>query len=88
MLCQFLLHGKLIQLYIYITFPGGTSGKEPAGQCMLDFIYVGLIPGLGRSPGRGNGNPPIFLPGESHGQRNLAGCSPQGCTELDMAEAT
>ena len=35
------------------------------------------IPGLGRSPGGGNGNPlQLFLPGESHGQRSLAGCSP------------
>ena len=23
--------------------------------------------------GEGNGNPPVFLPGKSHGQRNLAG---------------
>ena len=29
---------------------------------------AGLIPGLGRSPGGGNGNPtPVFLPGKSHG---------------------
>ena len=26
----------------------------------------------------------IFLPGESHGQRSRAGCSPWGCTESDM----
>ena len=32
--------------------------------------------------------PPVFLPGESHGQRSLAGYSPQGCKELDMTEAT
>ena len=33
---------------------------------------VGLIPGLGRSPGVGNGNwCSIFLPGKSHGQRSL-----------------
>ena len=31
---------------------------------------------------------PIFLPGESHEQRSLAGYSPQGCIELDMPEAT
>ena len=29
----------------------------------------------------------VFLPGESHGQKSLAGYSPQGCTELDMTEA-
>ena len=31
---------------------------------------------------------PVFLPGESHGQRSLEGYSPQGHKELDMTEAT
>ena len=31
---------------------------------------------------------PIFLPGQSHGQRNLVGYSPWGRTESDKAEAT
>ena len=45
---------------------------------------AGLISGLGRSPGERNGNPPpVFLPGKSHGQRNLMGCSPWGHKELD-----
>ena len=26
---------------------------------------------------------PVFLPGESHGQRSLEGYSPPGCEELD-----
>ena len=40
-----------------------------------------------RSPGEGNGNPtPVFLPGESHGQKNLAGYSPRGHKESDMTE--
>ena len=30
----------------------------------------------------------MFSPGESHGQRRLAGYSPQVCTESDMTEAT
>ena len=31
----------------------------------------------GRSPGGGHGNPiPVFLPGEVHGPRSLAGYSP------------
>ena len=35
---------------------------------------VGLIPGSGRSPGVGNGNPlQCFLPGGFQGQRSLAG---------------
>ena len=37
-----------------------------------------LIPGLERSPGGGNVNPPVFLPGESHGQRSLVGYSSWG----------
>ena len=31
---------------------------------------------------------PVFLPGESHRQRSLAGYSPWGCKESDMTEAT
>ena len=31
---------------------------------------------------------PVFLPGESHGQRSLVGCIPRGQKELDMTEAT
>ena len=30
----------------------------------------------------------VFLPGESYGQRSLAGYSPWGRTELEMAEVT
>ena len=46
---------------------------------------VGLISGSGRSPGSPT---PVFLPGESHGQRSLEGYSPQGHKESDMTEAT
>ena len=31
---------------------------------------------------------PIFLPGKSHGQRSLVGCSPWGHEESDMTEQT
>ena len=39
---------------------------------------TGLMPGsLGRSPGGRHGKPtPVFLPGEHHRQRSLAGYSP------------
>ena len=40
------------------------------------------FPGSGRSHGKENDNQqytPVFLPGKSHGQRNLVGCSPWGC---------
>ena len=31
---------------------------------------------------------PVFLPGESHGQRSLVGYSPKGHKESDMTEET
>ena len=33
-------------------FPGGSDGKESA----CNAVYLGLIPGSGRSPGEGNDN--------------------------------
>ena len=36
----------------------------------------------------GTGVHSSILPGESHGQRSLAGYGPQGCKELDTTEAT
>ena len=53
---------------------------------------AGSVPGVGkmrREWRRSEWQPtPVFLPGESHGQRSLVGYSPQGCKELDMTEAT
>ena len=48
------------------------------------------IPGSGRSPEGGHGNPltPVFLPGESHGKRSLAGYSSRGHKESDTTEVT
>ena len=41
----------------------------------------------GRSPGEGNGkSTPVFLPGESHGRRNLVGYSPRGLKKSDTSE--
>ena len=49
---------------------------------------MGLIPGLGRSPGEGNGNPLQSLPGKSHGQKSLAGYSPWGLKRVRRDLAT
>ena len=38
--------------------------------------------------GEGNGNPPVFLPGESQGRGSLVGCCLWGHTGLDTTEAT
>ena len=42
----------MFSLYI-LGFPGGSDGKSSASNAG----DLGLIPGLGRSPGEGNGNP-------------------------------
>ena len=46
-----------------------------------------LHPWIGKIPWRRALQPTrVFLPGESHRQRNLMGYSPWGCKELDTAE--
>ena len=48
---------------------------------------LGSIPGLGRSPGGGHGNPLYYsCLGNPHGQRSLASYSPWGCKELDRTD--
>ena len=53
--------------------PGGSDGKE--STCNVGDLD--LIPELGRSPGGGHGNPPVFLPrqalwtGESGGLESM-----------------
>ena len=64
-----------INLFYRRGFPGGSDDKESA--CKVGDL--GSIPGLGRSPGEGNGNPLQYSCLENpHGQRSLAGCSPWG----------
>ena len=64
-------------------FPGGSVGKESA----CNAGDLGLIPGLGRFPGEGNGNPPQYTCLENpHGQRSLVGYSPWCHKELDTTE--
>ena len=64
-------------------FPRGSNSKEYA----CNAGDLALIPGLGRSPGGGHGNPLQYSPQENpHGQRSLAGYSPWGHKESDMTE--
>ena len=70
--------------YHDLGFPGGSDGKE--STCNVE--GPGSIPEVGKIPWRRAWQPtPIFLPGESHGQRSLEGHSPQGHKESDMTEA-
>ena len=50
---------------------------------------LGFDPSVGKIPCWRAWQPiPVFLPGESHGQRRLAGSSSWGRKELDTTEAT
>ena len=56
-------------------FPGGASGKEPACQYRR-LKRHGFSPWVRKIPWRRVWQPtPVFLPGESHGQRSLVGYS-------------
>ena len=69
-------------------FPGGASGKEPASKCRI-CKRRGFNPWIRKIPWRRAWQPtPVFLPGESHGQKRLAGCSPQCRAESDVTEVT
>ena len=53
-------------------FPRGSDSEESAGQCRR----CRFDPWVGKIPWRRKWLPtPVFLPGESHGQRSPAGCS-------------
>ena len=71
------LIGKLI---LKGHFPGGSDGKKAA----CNEGVPGLIPGLGRSSGEGNGNPLQFSCLENSMDRG--GYSPWCCNESDMTE--
>ena len=60
----------------------GSDSKESA--CNVG--DPGSTPGLGRSPGEGNGNPLHEPCNSSHGQRSLVGYSPWGCKKSRMTE--
>ena len=54
-----------------------------------DIRDMGSIPGSGKILWRrARHSTPAFFPGESHGQRSLAGYSPWSCKELDTTEVT
>ena len=68
-----MLHNKGRTLEIESSFPGGLVVKNSPANAG----DTGSVAALERYPGEGDGNPfPIFLPGESHGQRSLVCYSP------------
>ena len=78
-------------MYAYMRggFPDGSVKNLPANAG--DVRDAGSIPGSGRFPGEGFGNPLQYSCLENpHGQGNLAHYSPQvhTCKESDTTEAT
>ena len=69
-------------------FPGGTSGKESICQCGRQMSKrCGISLWVRKIPCRRAWQPtPVFLPGESLGQRRLAGYSWRGHKESDTTE--
>ena len=66
-----------------LCFPDGASGKEPSCQCRRH-KRCGFDPWVRKIPWNRKWEPtPVFLPGESHGQRSLANYSPWGLEESD-----
>ena len=67
-------------------FPDGSAGKESTCNAG-DTEFIGSNPGSGTSPEWGKWQPtPSFLPEKPHGQRSLAGYSPQDHKESDTTE--
>ena len=65
-------------------FPGSSVGEKSTCNAG-DTGDMGLIPGeCGKIPWRRAWQPtPVFLPGESHGQKSLVGYRPWGRHESD-----
>ena len=67
------------QIVLVVKSPPASAG---------DRRVAGSIPGLGRSPGEGNGNPLQFSCLENSTDRSLTGCSLWGLKELKATEYT
>ena len=65
----------LLCLYFIEGFPGGSAVKNPSAMQETQVSSLGWEEPWRRSQQR----TPVFLPGESHGQRCLPGYSPWGC---------
>ena len=62
---------EIVKMLTSLGFPGGTSGEEPTCQCRRCKRWE-FDPWVGKIPRRRAQKPtPVFLAGESHGQRSL-----------------
>ena len=91
---NFALFPHYIQIFQHIS---SKCGSYPMIEPRLSTVYLHFCTPLGKRRlafstslpphWRRKWQPtPVFLPGECHGQTNLAGYSPWGCKESDMTE--
>ena len=80
---SFLFLGFIPPFLPYFRLPWWLQQERICLQCGRP----GFDPWVGKIPWRRAWQPtPVFLPGESHGQRSLVGCSPWGCKESDTTQ--
>ena len=68
----------IFQSMTYVSFSCSASLSLPVFPILVVFVCSGLV--FVHTP------TPVLLPGKSHGQRSLVGCSPQGRYESDKTE--
>ena len=82
---QFLESSVFIYVDIYVGLPLWLSGQESACPCKR----YGFDPQVRKLPlEEETATHSVFLPGESHGQRSLVGCSPRGRKESGTTECS
>ena len=83
-----ILYKSLCFCVIYCPVPGGAGGNASSCQCRRR-KGPRFDPWVGKIPWRRKWQPiPVFLPGESHGERNLDCYTPWGGKELDTTKRT
>ena len=92
--------GRIKTLSFCLSLHSQSSGAShcPMGPCRqvaqrqricLQCRRPGFDPWVRKMPWRRKWQPtPVFLPGESHGQKSLMDCSPWGCKESDTTECS
>ena len=76
-----------LAFFMYIYNKDGFSSGSDGKRICLQRRRLEVSPWFGKIPWRREWLPtPVFLPGESHGQRSLVDYSPWGRKELDTTE--
>ena len=81
-------HNNWLSVYGIYHVPDGISGNGPTCQCSRH-KRLRFDPWVGKSPWSRKRQPtPVFLPGQFHGERSLAGYSPWGHKESNTTWVT